>query len=182
MFGFKSMVAKFAFWSVVLLVLVGVTVGKRSGTTRTPARPTSTYWQGQYKNAAAQLATDPTRQRSRAGAPIEVKQVTVLQFPLLKADGTQQQRVDRCQSCHVGLLDPNMTAEKLIKVLDEQDDTDHAGRGLSERSQARATLDAIKTLGAHPGIRVETKDNPHDLGVIHGATLHLRHHDRGQPD
>ena len=41
------------------------------------------------------------------------------QFPLLETDGTQQQRVDRCQSCHIGLDNPAMTAEKIIKTVDK---------------------------------------------------------------
>ena len=162
------MVGKFAFWSVVLLVLVGITGAKSIWNNQNAATPDFTYWQGQYKNAAATLATDPTAKEAAQDAPVEVKQVTVLQFPQLLADGTQQQRVDRCQSCHVGLLDPNMTAEKLIKVLDDKDvPTAQVAAYLNDPAHAK-TLDAIKTLGAHPGVRVESGSSPRDLGVIHG--------------
>ena len=93
----------------------------------------------------------------------------MLQFPVIKADGTEQQRVDRCQSCHVGMLDPNMTAEKLIKFLDDKAvPTSQVAAYLSDPAHA-STLEAIKTIGAHPGIRQESGDTPHDLGVIHGA-------------
>jgi len=169
MFGFKSMVGKFAFWSIALLVLVGVTGYKSLWNNQNASTPDFTYWQGQYKNAAATLASDDTARQAALDAPIEVKQVTVLQFPVIQPDGTQQQRVDRCQSCHIGLLDPNMTAEKLIKVLDDKTvPTSQVAAYLDDPAHAK-TLDAIKTLGAHPGIRVESGNNPHDLGVIHGA-------------
>ena len=169
MFGFKSMVGKFAFWSVVLLVLVGITGYKSIWNNQNAGTPDFTYWQGQYKNAAATLASDDTARQAAMDAPIAVNQVTVLQFPLIMADGTEQQRVDRCQSCHAGLLDPNMTAEKLIKVLDNQTvPTSQVAAYLSDPAHAK-TLEAIKTLGAHPGIRYESGASPHDLGVIHGA-------------
>ncbi len=147
MFGFKSMVGKFAFWSVVLLLLVIATFWKATWNNQTASTPDFNYWQGQYKQAAAQLATDETVKEAALNAAVEVKQVTVLQFPTLKADGSQQQRVDRCQSCHAGLLDPNMTAEKLIKVLDNQTvPTEQVAAYLSDPKH-KATLDAIKTSG-----------------------------------
>ncbi len=165
MFGFKSMVGKFAFWSVVLLVLVVVTGVKSIWNNQNAATPDFTYWQGQYKNAAATLASDSTAKEAAEEAPVEVKQVTVLQFPSILPDGTQQQRVDRCQSCHVGMLDPNMTAEKLIKVLDGKDvATAQVADYLSDPAHAK-TLEAVKTLGAHPGMQSGTGS----LGVIHGA-------------
>ena len=182
MFGFKSMVAKFAFWSVLLLLLVVATFWKRCtcGTTSAPAPTISTTGRTSTSRRRRNLRPTPTVRDAALNTNIEVKQVTVLQFPLLKADGTQQQRVDRCQSCHAGLLDPNMTAEKLIKVLDNQTvPTEQVAAYLSDPKH-EATLEAVKTLGAHPGIRVETKDNPHDLGIIHGAEIHLWHHDRSQ--
>ena len=171
MFFFKSMVSKFAFWSVVLLILVGVTVAKSQWNNQNASTPDFRYWQAKYRDAASELATDPAVKEAARSSAEEVKQVTVLQFPLLKADGTEQQRVDRCQSCHVGLLNPQMTAENLIKVLDNKTvPTDQLAAYLSDPAH-KETLDAIKTLGAHPGIRVETADNPHDLGVIHGAAF-----------
>jgi len=169
MFGFKSMVSKFAFWSVVLLVLSAVTLYKAAWNNQNASTPDFTYWKGQYRDIAAALAPDATVRQAALDTPIsEVSQVTVLEFPLLKIDGTSQQRVDRCQSCHAGLLDPNMTAEKIIKFRDNVTLTaDQVGAYLSDPKH-QETLDAVKTLGAHPGIRVETVENPHDLGVIHG--------------
>ncbi len=136
MFFIKSMVAKFAFWSVILLVLVAATFKTAMWNNQIAGTPDFNYWQGQYKQAAAQLASSETVKEAALNATIEVKQVTVLQFPLLKADGTEQQRVDRCQSCHAGLLNPNMTAEKHDQSFGRSDGSDRAGRGLSQRSQA----------------------------------------------
>ena len=165
MFGFKSMVGKFAFWSVVLLVLVVVTGVKSVWNNQNSDTHEFGYWQNQYKNTAAAFADSQETKDAALNAPVEVKQVTVLQFPTLLADGTQQQRVDRCQSCHVGLLDPNMTAEKLIKVLDDKAvPTAQVAAYLNDPAHAK-TLDAIKTLGAHPGMQI----GKGDLGVIHGA-------------
>ncbi len=169
MFFFKSMVSKFAFWSVVLLVLVAVTGYKSVWNNQNASTPDFTYWQGQYKNAAATLADSEETKQAALNAPVEVKQVTVLQFATIQGDGTTQQRVDRCQSCHIGLGDPNMTAEKLIKVLDNKAvSTAQVADYLNDPKNAK-TLETIKTIGAHPGIRVEAGSNPHDLGVIHGA-------------
>ena len=120
MFGFKSMVSKFAFWSVVLLILSGVTLYKAAWNNQNASTQPFTYWRGEYRDIAAALAPDATvRQAALDTNASEVQQVTVLEFPLLKIDGTSQQRVDRCQSCHAGLLDPNMTAEKIIKFRDK---------------------------------------------------------------
>jgi cbb3-type cytochrome oxidase cytochrome c subunit len=169
MFGFKSMVSKFAFWSVVLLILVVVTAVRSQWSDPLGKTRDFTYWQNQYKQAAATLASDPAVKQAALDTPIAVNQVTVLQFPLLQADGSTQQRVDRCQSCHAGLGNPSMTAENLISVLDHRTvKTEDLAAYLSDPAHAE-TLSAIKTLGAHPGIRLESGDSPHDLGVIHGA-------------
>ena len=169
MFGFKSMVSKFAFWSVVLLILSGVTLYKAAWNNQNASTQPFTYWRGEYRDIAAALAPDATVRQAALDTPVgEVQQVTVLEFPLLKIDGTSQQRVDRCQSCHAGLLDPNMTAEKIIKFRDKVTvPTEQVGAYLSDPKNAD-TLEAVKTLGAHPGIRVESAENPHDQGVIHG--------------
>lgn len=168
MFGFKSMVSKFAFWSIVLLILVVITGVKSVWNNQNADTPDFTVWQGQYRTVAAALAQTDAVKQAALDAPIEVKQVTVLQFPVIKADGTTQQRVDRCQSCHVGLGNPSMTAENIIKILDDKTvTTDKLADYLNDPAHAK-TLEAIKTLGAHPGIRVEAGTNPHDLGVIHG--------------
>ena len=169
MFGFKSMVSKFAFWSIVLLILVVITGVKSVWNNQNADTPDFTVWQGQYRTVAAALAQSDAVKQAALDAPTEVKQVTVLQFPVIKADGTTQQRVDRCQSCHVGLLNPSMTAENIIKIIDNKVvTTDKLADYLNDPAHAK-TLEAIKTLGAHPGIRVEAGDNPHDLGVIHSA-------------
>lgn len=169
MFFFKSMVSKFAFWSVALLVLVGVTVYSSTWNNQNANTQDFTYWQGQYKTAAATLADSEATKQAALNAPVEVKQVTVLQFSTIQGDGTTQQRVDRCQSCHIGLGDPNMTAEKLIKVLDNKTvPTEQLAAYLEDPKNAK-TLETIKTIGAHPGIRVEAGSDPHDLGVIHSA-------------
>jgi cbb3-type cytochrome oxidase cytochrome c subunit len=169
MFFFKSMVSKFAFWSIVLLILVVLTAVKSVWNGQNSDTPEFTSWQAQYRTVSAALAQSDAVKEAALDAPTEVKQVTVLQFPVIKSDGTEQQRVDRCQSCHVGLGNPSMTAENIIKVLDNQVvPTDNLADYLNDPAHAK-TLEAIKTLGAHPGIRVESGDNPHDLGVIRGA-------------
>jgi len=169
MFGFKSMVSKFAFWSVVLLILVVITGVKAVWNNQNDTTLPFTDWQGQYRTVAAALAQSEAVKQAALDSPTEVKQVTVLQFPLLHADGTEQQRVDRCQSCHVGLGNPSMTAENIIRIVDNKKvATADVPAYLNDPAHAK-TLEVIKTLGAHPGIRVESGDSPHDLGVIHGA-------------
>ena len=169
MFFFKSMVSKFAFWSIVLLILVVVTAVKSVWNNQNDSTAPFTEWQAEYRTVSAALAQSDAVKEAALDAPTEVKQVTVLQFPVIKGDGTTQQRVDRCQSCHVGLGNPSMTAENIIKVLDNKTvPTNQLADYLNDPAHAK-TLEAIKTLGAHPGIRVESGDSPHDLGVLHGA-------------
>lgn len=169
MFGFKSMVSKFAFWSVVLLILVIVTGVKAIWNNQNADTPDFRVWQAKYRTISASLAQSEAVREAALNATEEVKQVTVLQFPLLKADGTQQQRVDRCQSCHTGLTNPSMTAENIIAKVDHKTvSTDNLAGYLNDPAH-KNTLELIKTLGAHPGIRVESGDSPRDLGVIHGA-------------
>ena len=171
MFGFKSMVSKFAFWSVVLLVLVIVTGVKATWNNQNADTPDFRYWQGHYRTISADLAQSDAVKEAALNAAEEVKQVTVLQFPLIKADGTQQQRVDRCQSCHVGLGNPSMTAEKIIATVDHKTvPTEKLADYLNDPAH-KGTLDLIKTLGAHPGIRIEAGDASRDLGVIHGPNF-----------
>ncbi len=171
MFGFKSMVSKFAFWSVVLLILVIVTVAKATWNNQNADTPDFRYWQGHYRTISADLAqTDAVRQAALS-TPEEVNQVTVLQFPVLKADGTEQQRVDRCQSCHAGLTNPSMTAEKIILTVDHKTvSTAQVADYLNDPAH-KATLDLVKTLGTHPGVRVEAGAASRDLGVIHGPNF-----------
>ncbi len=171
MFGFKSMVSKFAFWSVVLLALVAVTGVKAIWNNQNANTPDFRYWQGRYRTISADLAQSEAVRQAALGAAESVNQVTVLQFPLLKADGTQQQRVDRCQSCHTGLSNPSMTAENIIKTVDHKTVATADLAAYLKDPAHKDTLDLIKTLGAHPGIRVESGDQPRDLGVIHGANF-----------
>ena len=71
--------------------------------------------------------------------PVEVKQVTVTQFPLLDDRRfSQQMRVDRCQSCHIGLENPQMTAENIIQAVDGVSLTADKVAGLSGRAPGDA--------------------------------------------
>ena len=168
MFFFKSMVSKFAFWSVVLLILVVITGVKAGWNNQNASTPPFTDWQAKYRTLSASLAQSEAVRQAALGAAEEVNQVTVLQFPLMKADGTEQQRVDRCQSCHAGLTNPSMTAENIIAKVDGTTvPTAQLAAYLNDPAH-KDTLTLIKTLGAHPGIRVESGAVPRDLGVIHG--------------
>ncbi len=174
MFFLRSMVSKFMFWSIVLLLLVGVT-GAMSLWNNQNAKDIHgnfqrdfVSWQNQYKDIAYQLSNDPTVKQAIQDTGVEVKQVTVVQFPQLQQDGTQQQRVDRCESCHVGLTNPAMTAENIISVVDKKTVTAaQVGGYLEAHPDTRAV---VETLGAHPGIL--TSDQT-DLGVAHSP--HLRY-------
>lgn len=160
-----SMVTKFVLWSLLLLALVGYTGSRALWNNQNSDSKDFTQWQGQYKEVAEALATDDAVKQATRDSGIEVKQVTVGQFTVTQQDGTTQQRVDRCQSCHIGLLNPQMTAENIIKVIDHATvSTEDLPKYLEEHPD---TLRVIKTIGAHPGISVEGKDG-HDLGVIHG--------------
>lgn len=174
MFFLRSMVSKFVFWSLVLFVLVlvaglpfspfrAIWNNQRAGT------HDWTYWQDQYKDIASSYAPTKDVKEATLATPNEVKQITVGQFALLQQDGTAQQRVDRCQSCHVGLENPQMTAENIIKYHDHVE---------VNAAQVPAYLDShpetrtiVKTLGAHPGIIIQTGKTPQDLGVAHSPNL-----------
>ena len=171
MFGFKSMVSKFAFWSIVLLVLVIVTGVKAVWNNQNASTPPFTQWQAKYRTISADLAQSDAVREAALSAAEEVKQVTVLQFPLIKADGTEQQRVDRCQSCHAGLANPSMTAEKIIATVDHKTVATADLAAYLNDPAHKETLDLVKTLGAHPGIRIEAGDKSRDLGVIHGPNF-----------
>lgn len=164
------MVAKFVFWSLVLLVLVVYTGIRASWTNQFAKTPPFTHWQGQYREVALALATTPAvRDVVRGLSTSEVKNITVIQFPLIESDGTQQQRVDRCQSCHIGLENPQMTAENIIKVVDKQTvPTDKVAEYLESHPKTR-TL--VKTIGAHPGLTASEGDKTVDLGVTHSPLL-----------
>ena len=172
MFGFKSMVSKFGFWSVVLLIITIITGYRATWNNQNASTPPFTEWRAQYRTISAALAQSDAVRQAALDAPIdEVNQVTVLQFPLIKADGTEQQRVDRCQSCHVGLANPSMTAEKIIATVDHKTvQTADLVAYLNDPAH-KSTLELIKTLGAHPGIRIEAGDQSRDLGVIRGPNF-----------
>lgn len=161
-----SMVTKFVLWSILLLVLVGATGVKSQWNNQNSSTHDFMYWQDQYKTTALKLTDDPVVQAAIKSTAEDVNQVTVVSFPLIEQDGTTQQRVDRCQSCHVGLLDPHMTAEKIIKAHDNVDVT--AANVVSYLSDPahRDTLQLVEVIGAHPGMSIETAPK-RDLGVAH---------------
>lgn len=147
------MVSKFVFWSVVLLAIVGYTGAKALWNNQFSHSKDFTYWQGQYRDIASTLAVGDDVKEAARSAPTEVKQVTVTQFPLIQQDGTQQQRVDRCESCHVGMSNPQMTAENIIKAkFGIAIPTAQVADYLEKHDDARAL---VETLGAHPGIALE---------------------------
>ena len=177
MFFLRTMVQKFVFWSLLLLVLVGITGARALWNNQNAAdvhggqQKAFTDWQAQYKEVAYDLSSDPTVKAAiQATSTNEVKQITVIQFPQIQQDGTAQQRVDRCQSCHVGLENPAMTAEKIIKDVSPNHDVVSAD-GVADYLEKHADIRSIvKTLGAHPGIQIEGTD-ARDLGVVHSAHL-----------
>ncbi len=175
MFFLRTMVQKFAFWSVVLLALVGITGVKALWNNQNAMNVHGGYqkdfndWQNKYKDVAYALSDDPSVKEAIQESPVEVKQVTVGQFPLIEQDGTQQQRVDRCQSCHIGLDNPAMTAENIIKTVDN---VVVPTSGVTAYLESHpATREVVETLGAHPGIDIEGSGPPQDLGVVHSAHL-----------
>ena len=163
-----SMVSKFVLWSVVLLVLVGLTGVKAVWNNQNVGTHDFNYWQDQYKTVAYKLSDDPSVKAAIQATANEVKQVTVLQFAMGQPDGTTQQRVDRCESCHVGLEDPNMTAEKIIKAHDGA--TVSAAQVADYLDQHVETRELVEAIGAHPGVAVDTAPR-RNLGVVHSAAL-----------
>jgi cbb3-type cytochrome oxidase cytochrome c subunit len=109
-----------------------------------------TYWQNYYGNMAADLATsNETKEAALGDRNKGVVQFTLQQYPFFRPDGTNQQRVDRCQSCHMGLENPSMTAENIIKEVDHKSvPTADIPAYLSTHTE---TLKLIYVLGAHPG-------------------------------
>ncbi|MBV9851081.1 MAG: c-type cytochrome [Armatimonadetes bacterium] len=176
MFFLRSMVSKLVFWSIILLLLVlYIGIPKFSdaiwNNEFAGSQHDFTYWQGRYKDIAAQLATNEEVRQAALNAPIEVKQVTATQFPLLMSDGSQQQRVDRCQSCHIGLENPQMTAENIIRVVDGVALTADQVAGYLDDPKHAQTRAVVKTIGAHPGIDIENGAQSQDLGVVHSRQL-----------
>ncbi len=148
-----SIVTKFVGWSVLLLVLTGYVVVSSVWNNQAVTTKDYNYWQDKYKNVAAALTDDPEVKKATLETPNNVAQITVLQFPFMVADGTNQQRVDRCQSCHTGLENPSMTAENVIKIV-----TDNKVNLKPSEVEAYLTdpahkdvLEQVKVLSAHPG-------------------------------
>jgi cbb3-type cytochrome oxidase cytochrome c subunit len=146
-----SIFAKFLLWSVALLVLVGYAAVKSSWNNQNTDKPDYTYWQSTYLNIAADLATDPVLKEKTKNTAIDINQVTVLQFPFPETDGTSQQRVDRCEACHAGLENPQMTAENIIREVDHISLTPAQVPSYLSDPSHQSTLDLIYTIGAHPG-------------------------------
>ncbi len=147
-----SIVSKFVWWSLALLVVVGI-CGYQAAWNNQPSfsggTPDFGYWQQKYKDIAYELATTPDTKAVIQSAPIEVEQYTLQQFPFVVNDGTAQQRVDRCESCHIGVENPSMTAENIIKTVDHV--TVSATDVPSYLDQHPKTRDIVYTLGVHPG-------------------------------
>jgi cbb3-type cytochrome oxidase cytochrome c subunit len=144
-----SIVNKFILWSVLLLLLVGYASVRAGWNNQNTDKPDYLYWQNKYLQIAADLATDPTiKETTRETAP-DINQVTVLQFSFIETDGTAQQRVDRCQSCHAGLENPSMTAENIIQDVDHVTVT--AAQVPSYLENHPEMMKLVYTIGAHPG-------------------------------
>jgi len=148
-----SIITKFVFWSTLLLIFTIYVVVKSTWNNQDQTTRDYLYWQSQYKNVAAALSSDEDVREATLSAPVAINQVTVQQFPFMQPDGTSQQRVDRCESCHTGLENPSMTAENIIKVM--------TGNKVNLRPQDvesyllnprnKGIYEAVKVLSAHPG-------------------------------
>jgi len=151
MFLLKSTVWKLAFWSVVLFALVaytGVAAIWNNQPSFSGGTPDFNYWQAKYEDIAYQLATTQDTKNSTQVA-ITVQNATIVQSPIITSDGSTQQRVDRCESCHIGIENPSMTAENIIKTVDHVTVTaDQVPDYLQAHPKTRAI---VFTLGAHPG-------------------------------
>jgi cbb3-type cytochrome oxidase cytochrome c subunit len=173
----RTMVQKFVFWSVVLLALVALTGVKALWNNQNALKVGGgyqhdfNYWQSKYKDVAYALSNDPAVKEAIQESPIEVKQVTVGQFAQIQQDGTQQQRVDRCQSCHIGLDNPSMTAENIIQTVDHKTVATADVAAYLEDPKHADTREIVETLGAHPGTDIEGAGKQQDLGVAHSPHL-----------
>ncbi|MDR3709063.1 MAG: c-type cytochrome [Capsulimonadaceae bacterium] len=148
-----SIITKFVLWSVVLLGLTIYVVARSTWNNQDQPTHDYIYWQDHYKTVAASLTSDPEVRKATLATPETVNQVTVLQFPFMQADGANQQRVDRCQSCHVGLENPSMTAENIVRALTKGKENlspDQLAAFL-RKPENREIYTAVKVLSAHPG-------------------------------
>jgi len=146
-----SIVTKFALWSLVLLAMVGYTVAGTAINNQSETTHDYTYWQTHYKVIAEKYAASDTVREATEETPITINQYTLQQFPFYISDGTNQQRVDRCESCHVGVENPSMTAENIIKF--ETGKTVAAAdvpKFLCDPANKKVR-DIVYVLGAHPG-------------------------------
>jgi cbb3-type cytochrome oxidase cytochrome c subunit len=144
-----SIVTKFILWSALLFALLAYTFGSAAWNNQNTEKHDYVYWQTKYLQMAADLATDPTVKATTEQTPVDINQVTVLQFSFIQTDGTAQQRVDRCESCHAGLDNPSMTAENIIKEVDGVTVAPAQVPGYLDAHPE--TLKVVYTLGAHPG-------------------------------
>jgi mono/diheme cytochrome c family protein len=144
-----SIVTKLVIWSAVLFVLVGYATFKSSWNNQYVKTHDYTYWQGKYYDLASQIATDPKVKEETASTAVTVQQFTLQQWGFIQADGTVVQRVDRCESCHAGVDNPQMTAEAIIKTVNHVTVSPAAVPAyLDAHPDVR---DIVFTLGAHPG-------------------------------
>jgi mono/diheme cytochrome c family protein len=147
-----SIVWKFVVWSALLIVLVvwcGLTAAWNNQPSFSHGTPDFNYWQQKYKDIAFQLATTSDTKEAVTDAPLEVEQYTIQQFPFIATDGSSQQRVDRCESCHIGVENPGMTAENIIKTVDHRTVT--AAEVPAYLNAHPATRDIVYALSCHPG-------------------------------
>jgi len=164
-----SMVTKFVVCCVIMFGLVGYVGFVSTWNNQNVKTHDFNYWQDQYKSIAYTLTADPVTKAAIKATGNEVKQATIMQFPLIESNGSTQLRVDRCTSCHVGLLDPNMTAENIIKTHDGVTvTTAEVADYLAKHDETR---DLVEVLGAHPGVDIENNGKSTDLGVVHSPLL-----------
>ena len=159
-----SIVAKFAFWSILLLLMAIYAVINTQINNQSETTHDYIYWQEQYKPIAGGLTNDAKVRESIEGTAPSIVQFTLQQFPFYIADGTNQQRVDRCQSCHVGVDNPLMTAENIIKQQSNGHDIVTAAQVPSYLNSHPKIRDIVYVLGAHPGMEGEAGLS----GVAHG--------------
>jgi cbb3-type cytochrome oxidase cytochrome c subunit len=169
-----SIVWKFVIASVVLLIFVGIT-----GVTAIWNNQSSfsggthdyLYWQQKYKDIAYNFATDAATKEAVLDTPIDVEQYTIQQFPMTESDGSEQQRVDRCESCHIGVENPNMTAENIIKVVDHA--TVAPADVPSYLMSHPQTRDIVYVESVHPGHGLSDQTDPKNPiehnGIVQGG-------------
>lgn len=145
----KSIITKFIVWSILLLVVVGIAGVKAIWNNEFTTTPDFTYWEGQYRTIAADVATTSDAKQAAASTPIEVEQYTIQGYPFFRTGGETQQRVDRCESCHIGVDNPQMTAEAIIKQ--QTGDVVSAAQVPDYLNAHPKLRDMVYVIGAHPG-------------------------------